>query len=250
MSARSLAAVMERCQGALRLQDLVQQRPAAALTFSEPIAPAQRQRDELVAAAGDAPAQARCPRRRTRARRRAAVVGRGRRRRPARSRARRSRRSTSSRRAAGLEEEVGEVAHARDAQVLDGAGRGPADRRRDLGGAPLADHDAARADALGGAADRAEVLRDPGPRRARRSAAASPREQLAASRRRDSRRPRRRRPGARASRSARSIARPRPIARRRARRARARARRARSPRSRRRRGARRPRSASRTALRP
>ena len=45
------------------------------------------------------------------------------------------------------------------AQVLDGAGRGLADRGRHLGGAALGDHDAGRAGALGGAADRAEVLR-------------------------------------------------------------------------------------------
>src|ERR1700733_8179076 len=43
--------------------------------------------------------------------------------------------------------------------MLDGAGRGLADGRRDLGGAAFGDHDARSAGALGAAADRAEVLR-------------------------------------------------------------------------------------------
>ena len=45
------------------------------------------------------------------------------------------------------------------AQVLDGAGGCPADRRRDLDGAALRDHDPGRARAFGAAADGAEVLR-------------------------------------------------------------------------------------------
>ncbi len=101
---------------------------------------------------------------------------------------------------ARIGEEVGDVAHARDAQVLDGSGGRLADRRRDLGGAALGDHHAAGAGALGGAADRAEVLwvldlveRDDQRLRAR--------EQLGRARRRDTGPPRRRRPGARSSRS-------------------------------------------------
>jgi hypothetical protein len=43
--------------------------------------------------------------------------------------------------------------------VLDRAGGGAADHRRDLGGAPLADHDAGRTRALGDPADRPEVAR-------------------------------------------------------------------------------------------
>src|ERR1700684_3345239 len=57
--------------------------------------------------------------------------------------------------AARVGEEVGDVAHARDAQMLDGAGRRLARGRRDLGGAALGDHDAGRGDALGGGGGRA-----------------------------------------------------------------------------------------------
>ncbi len=60
---------------------------------------------------------------------------------------------------AGLDEEVGEVAGTRDQQVLHRAGRGLADRRRDLSRAAFVDHEAARARTLGGTGDRAEVLR-------------------------------------------------------------------------------------------
>ena len=106
--------------------------------------------------------------------------------------------------ALAVAQEVGEVAHARDRQVLDRARPTPctppgvtsAERRS-------ADHDARRARALGRAADRAEVLRvldlverDDQRRRAR--ASSSPR------RRRGRARPRRRRPGGRRCRARRA----------------------------------------------
>ena len=154
-------------------------------------AAAQRQRDELVAGRRDARAQARAlgaqhehdaaARSRaasygTRPRRRGAVAP------AARAPWRRARKSARLRTRA-------------IAQVLDRAGRRLADRRRDLGRAALRQDDAGRARALGGAADRAEVLRvldlverdqqRVGPRRAARRR-----------RRTGSGRPRRRCPGA------------------------------------------------------
>ena len=180
------------------LQDLVQERRGGG-------ADAERLDRARAAAARSARRRpwrragaARCPRCRARARRPAGVVGRvvgdGARRRS------RAGAVAPAAGAAGVGEEVGEVAHARDAQVLDGAGRGLADGRRHLGGAALGDHDAGRAGALGRAADRAEVLRvldlveRDDQRLARRRAARR-------RRRRGRRRRRRRRPGARASRS-------------------------------------------------
>ena len=86
------------------------------------------------------------------------------------------------------------------AQMLDGPGRGLAHRRRDLRRAALGDHDAGRARALGGAADRARGSAGPGPGRARRSG--DPRRRAAPRRpHRGRRRPPRRRPGGRSSRS-------------------------------------------------
>ena len=120
---------------------------------------AQRQRDQLVAALRHARAQAAPPRCRARARR-PPPRSRGGRRAPARAAVALGARAVApAARLARVAQEVREVAHARDRQVLDGARRGLADGRRDLRGAALGDHDAGRAGALGGAADRAEVLR-------------------------------------------------------------------------------------------
>ena len=133
-----------------------------------------------------------CPPSRGRARRRprsrARCTGRRPRRRP--------RRRTTHPASRAASEEVGEVAHARDPQVLDRAGRRLRDRRRDVRGAALADHDAVGPGALGRAADRAEVLRvlDLVERDDQRGGGA---QEGGRRRRRGTGRPRRRRPGGR-----------------------------------------------------
>ena len=97
---------------------------AAALTSSDCIRPAQRQRDQLIAALAtrgrsprpSPPSTSTTPRRGSRARRRQRVAS-------------ATGAVAPASRLARRDQEVGEVAHARDPQVLDRAGRGLARRR-------------------------------------------------------------------------------------------------------------------------
>jgi hypothetical protein len=135
------------------LQHLVHQRGPSGVDVQRPDTTAQRQRDQRIAARRDArsspwpsaPSTSTTHPSSRADRSRPHVVDRG--------------AVAPAAGALGRGEEVGEISRARDPQVLDRASRGATDRGRDLGGATLADDDAADAHALGRAAERAEVLR-------------------------------------------------------------------------------------------